>query len=156
MAYQRYAHAQQFKRANRALRSLRTYLGRVFRDIELKTSDEANLPDLRRAPGPRAPLAPEPTRAQSLFAPRARSRMHRQRQGASALRVRRQGVSGDHAQPLERGQFIAHVKTLSGNSYDGHTLKTVIPEIETQIGRASPTSSPTAAAAATTPRLTTR
>ena len=32
------------------------------------------------------------------------------------------------------GQFIAHVKTLPGNPYDGHTLETVIPEIEAQIG----------------------
>ena len=32
------------------------------------------------------------------------------------------------------GQFIAHVKALPGNPYDGHTLATVIPEIETQIG----------------------
>src|SRR6185437_1324209 len=32
------------------------------------------------------------------------------------------------------GQFIAHVKTLPGNPYDGHTLETVIPQIETQIG----------------------
>src|SRR3954466_1053444 len=31
--HQRYAHAKQFKRANRALRSLRTMLGRVIRDI---------------------------------------------------------------------------------------------------------------------------
>ena len=32
------------------------------------------------------------------------------------------------------GQFIAHVKALPGNPYDGHTLETVIPEIEAQIG----------------------
>ena len=32
------------------------------------------------------------------------------------------------------GQFIAQVKTLPGNPYHGHTLETVIPEIETQIG----------------------
>ncbi|MET4278906.1 putative TPR repeat methyltransferase [Bradyrhizobium sp. F1.2.2] len=31
--HQRYAHAKQFKRANRALKTLRTYLGRVIRDI---------------------------------------------------------------------------------------------------------------------------
>lgn len=31
------------------------------------------------------------------------------------------------------GQFIAHVKALPGNLYDGHTLESVIPEIETQI-----------------------
>ena len=30
--------------------------------------------------------------------------------------------------------FIAHAKALPGNPYDGHTLATVIPEIEAQIG----------------------
>src|SRR5216683_2744072 len=32
--HQRYAHAHQFKRANKSLRKLKTYLGRVIRDIE--------------------------------------------------------------------------------------------------------------------------
>jgi IS5 family transposase len=32
------------------------------------------------------------------------------------------------------GQFVTHVKALPGNPYDGHTLKTVIPEMETLIG----------------------
>lgn len=32
------------------------------------------------------------------------------------------------------GQFIAHVKALPGNPYDGHTLGVVLPEMETQIG----------------------
>ena len=34
--HQRYAHAKQFKRANRALNKLRTYLGRVIRDVTRK------------------------------------------------------------------------------------------------------------------------
>src|SRR6266849_4254495 len=34
--HQRYAHARQFNRANRALRKLKTYLGRVIRDITRK------------------------------------------------------------------------------------------------------------------------
>jgi IS5 family transposase len=34
--HQRYAHARQFGRAKRALRKLRTYLGRVIRDIARK------------------------------------------------------------------------------------------------------------------------
>jgi hypothetical protein len=34
----------------------------------------------------------------------------------------------------ERDNAIAHAKALPGNPYDGHTLATVIPEIETQIG----------------------
>lgn len=32
------------------------------------------------------------------------------------------------------GQFITHVKAMPGKPYDGHTLATVIPEIEAQIG----------------------
>jgi IS5 family transposase len=43
IAHQRYAHAKQFKRANRALKTLRTYLGRVVRDIGRKIKGEAEL-----------------------------------------------------------------------------------------------------------------
>ena len=55
--------------------------------------------DLRRAAVaglPGAPPAPETARPQS------RGRMHRQGQGPSTLRVRRQGVGRHHARPLER------------------------------------------------------
>jgi transposase, IS5 family len=41
------------------------------------------------------------------------------------------------ATPLQRckgGQFVAHVsahvKALSGNPYDGHTLATVVPDLD--------------------------
>jgi IS5 family transposase len=47
------------------------------------------------------------------------------------------GVKLSIAPTLNRsngGQFITHAKALPGNPYDGHTLATVIPEIETQIG----------------------
>ena len=43
IAHQRYAHAKQFKRANRALRTIRTYLGRVIRDIGRKIRGEKAL-----------------------------------------------------------------------------------------------------------------
>src|SRR5471030_3160930 len=43
IAHQRYAHAKQFKRANRALRTLRTYLGRTARDIVRKIKGDAEL-----------------------------------------------------------------------------------------------------------------
>ena len=47
------------------------------------------------------------------------------------------GVKVSFATTLKRsrgGQFIAHVKAMPGNPYDGHTLATVLPEIEAQIG----------------------
>jgi len=43
IAQQRYAHAKQFNRANRALKTIRTYLGRVIRDIVRKIEGEAEL-----------------------------------------------------------------------------------------------------------------
>jgi hypothetical protein len=41
--HQRYAHAHQFKRAGRALRKLKTYLGRTIRDIARAISGEDDL-----------------------------------------------------------------------------------------------------------------
>ena len=41
--HRRYAHAHQFKRAGKALRKLRTYLGRVIRDIRRKIAGEEDL-----------------------------------------------------------------------------------------------------------------
>jgi hypothetical protein len=32
------------------------------------------------------------------------------------------------------GQFVTHVKALPGNPYDGHTLATVIPDMEALVG----------------------
>jgi IS5 family transposase len=147
MAYQRYAHAKQFKRANRALRSVRTYLGRVLRDIGRKTRDDANLRRIfaemlslafrlrhqRQNQRGRKNLPSDfVPRVYSLHAPEVecigKGKAHRPYEF---------GVKVSVATTLARskgGQFIAHVKTLPGNPYDGHTLKTVIPEIETQIG----------------------
>jgi transposase, IS5 family len=47
------------------------------------------------------------------------------------------GVKVSVATPLKHskgGQFVAHVKALPGNPYDGHTLATAIPEMEQQVG----------------------
>jgi hypothetical protein len=43
IAHQRYAHAKQFNRANRALKAIRTMLGRVIRDIGRCIRGEADL-----------------------------------------------------------------------------------------------------------------
>ena len=54
-------------------------------------------------------------------------------QGPSALRVRRQGQRC-HLEHCKGGQFVPHVKALPGNPYDGHTLETVIPDMEAPVG----------------------
>ena len=134
MAYQRYAHAKQFKRANRALRSVRTYLGRVFRDIVRKTGADAGLRTIFAEPLSLAFRVRHQRQNQrgrkvySLHAPEVecigKGKAHRPYEF---------GVKVSVATTLNRskgGQFIAHVKALPGNPYDGHTLATVIPEIE--------------------------
>jgi IS5 family transposase len=135
---QRYAHAKQFRRANRALKSLRTMLGRVIRDITRKI---AGRPDLAEVFG--LPLA---------LARRVRDQRQRERGRkvyslhapevecigkGKAHKPYEFGVKVSVATPLQRcrgGQFVAHVKALPGNPYDGHTLATVISDIEASVG----------------------
>ena len=50
IAYQRYAHAKQFKRANKSLRRIKTLLGRVERDIARRIKDNEALRDIFRRP----------------------------------------------------------------------------------------------------------
>ena len=96
-SHQRYAHAKQFKRANRALRRMRTMLGRVIRDITRKIDGNESLERCLRPAALARPArqGPAPARAgpEGLQPARARGGMHRQGQGAQALRVRREGLA---------------------------------------------------------------
>src|SRR6266404_3687847 len=137
--HQRYAHAKQFKRANKALKTLKTYLGRVTRDIARKIEGDFWLEEMvfgrilsltrrvreqsQRQRGPKV---------YSLHAPEVecigKGKAHRPYEF---------GVKVSVATTLSRargGQFVAHVKALPGNPYDGHTLATVIPEMEALVG----------------------
>jgi len=68
--------------------------------------------------------------------------MHRQepapaKAGGKAHRPYEFGVKVSVAITISRakgGQFVTHVKALPGNPYDGHTLATVIPEMEALVG----------------------
>src|ERR1700719_852206 len=132
--HQRYAHARQFNRANRALRKLNTYVGRVIRDITRKIEGDPWL-EAKFAPllslalrvrnqerGQRGP------KVYSLHAPEVecigKGKPHRHYEF---------GVKVSVATTLKHckgGQFVAHVQALPGNPYDGHTLARVIPAIE--------------------------
>src|SRR5574337_593745 len=138
IAYQRYAHAKQFKRAKRELRRLRTILGRVMRDVARKIRGKATLRDIFVKPLWLAERVRDQRQNQrgkkvySLHAPEVecigKGKAHRPYEF---------GVKVSVATTLHRskgGQFVAHVQALPGNPYDGHTLETVVPEIERQIG----------------------
>lgn len=138
MKHQRYAHAKQWKRAGRELRSLRTYLGRVMRDIERQIKGDGALNEIFR---PMLFLA---------------GRVHKQRRGERGKKVYSLhapevecigkgkahkpyefGVKVSVATTVARspgGQFVLAAKALPGNPYDGHTLSTVIPHVEAIVG----------------------
>ena len=138
IAYQRYAHAKQFKRARRQLRKLRTILGRVERDIARRVRTDAALRDIFRKPLWLAERVREQRQNQrgrkvySLHAPEVecigKGKAHRPYEFGVKVSV---ATTLHHS---KGGQFVAHVKALPGNPYDGHTLEKVIPEMESQIG----------------------
>ena len=136
--HQRYAHAKQFKRADRALRKLKTYLGRVIRDVTRKIDGNPWLEEmfayllslarrvLAQERGQRGP------KVYSLHAPEVECIGK-----GNAHKPYEFGVKVSVATTLKRckgGQFVAHVQSLPGNPYDGHTLATVIPAIEQLVG----------------------
>jgi IS5 family transposase len=136
--HQRYAHAHQFKRANKALRKLRTYLGRVIRDIGRRIAGNDVLEETFAKPLSLARRVRDQDRRQrgpkvySLHAPEVecigKGKAHRPYEF---------GVKVSVATTVKRsrgGQFVAHVTALPGNPYDGHTLGKVIPAMESMIG----------------------
>lgn len=138
IAHQRYAHAKQFKRAKRALRKLKTYLGRIMRDIvrkiegnselEAKFAGLLSLSRRLRAQerGQRGP------KIYSLHAPEVecigKGKPHKPYEFGVKVSV---ATTLKHS---KGGQFVTHVQAMPGNPYDGHTLATVIPQMEALVG----------------------
>jgi IS5 family transposase len=136
--HQRYAHAKQFKRAKRSLRKLKTYLGRVIRDIARKIDGDpgletafAHLLSLARRVraqerGQRGP------KIYSLHAPEVecigKGKAHKPYEFGVKVSV---ATTLKHS---KGGQFVVHAQALPGNPYDGHTLAGVIPAIEQLVG----------------------
>jgi IS5 family transposase len=136
--HQRYAHAHQFKRANKALRRLKTYLGRTIRDIARQIAGEDDLKTIFLKPLHLASRVLEQNRHQrgrkvySLHAPEVECIGKGKAHAPYEF-----GVKVSVATTLDRakgGQFVLHAKALPGNPYDGHTLATVIPEVEASLG----------------------
>jgi IS5 family transposase len=134
----RYTHAHQFKRARRALKFLRTRLGRVIRDLNRKIDGNAALEQRFR------PLL--------ILASQVRAQDHRQR-GQKVYSLHAPEVEcigkGKARTPYEfgckvsiatpvtapkGGQFVLHARALHGNPFDGHTLSPAIADIERMTG----------------------
>ena len=134
----RYSHAHQFKRARRALKFLRTRLGRVIRDINRRIDGNAVLEERLR------PLL--------ILAGQVRAQDHRQRGpkvyslhapeveciGKGKARTPYEfGCKVSLATPITRprgGQFVLHAKALHANPFDGHTLGPAIADVQRMTG----------------------
>jgi IS5 family transposase len=136
--HQRYAHAKQFKRANRSLRTLRTFLGRTIRDIERQIAGKPELDAIFRwslYQGETVLQQRQRQRGRKIYSLHAHEVECIGKGKAHA--PYEFGVKVSLATTLKRckgGQFALHAKALPGNPYDGHTLATVIPDMEKTIG----------------------
>jgi IS5 family transposase len=128
---QRYAHARQMNRAKTQTRKLRTYLGRIIRDIERKMRLGEQSPSrmakllqvaTRIHTQPRKRSEGDPPKIYSVHAPEveciAKGKAHKQYEFGVKVGI----VS------TSRESFVIGAKSLPGNPYDGHTLQACIDQ----------------------------
>ncbi len=134
----RYTHAHQFKRARRALKFLRTRLGRIIRDINRKI--EGN-PALKERFATLLSLATRVrhqdqhqrgAKVYSLHAPEVECIGRGKARAAYEFGCKVSVITPVTAP--RGGQFVLHTKALHGNPFDGHTLGLVISDLERLTG----------------------
>ncbi len=125
----RYAHARQMKRARREVRQLRTWLGRVVRDIERKIADDQELQlkfndALKMAHRLYVQQRHDKRKLYSLHAPEveciSKGKAHKRYEFGCKV-----GVA-----TTSRDNFIVAITAFHGNPYDGHTLSETICQAE--------------------------
>ena len=126
----RYAHAKQYKRMRRSLRKLRTYVGRLIRDIRRKAiecdPDLATLLD--RADRIRQQQPQDTNKLYSLHEPEvqciSKGKAHKRYEFGQKVAIA----------TTNRGNWTVAAKLLPGNPYDGHTLAETLTAIERVTG----------------------
>ena len=122
----RYAHAKQMKRARKETRKLKTYLGRVMRDLDRKTPEKDDRLKARLALAQRIfdQKRDDKNKVYSVHAPEveciSKGKAHKRYEF---------GVKASITSTNKKG-FIIGAKALPGNPFDGHTLKSAIEQAE--------------------------
>lgn len=133
----RLIHGRGHKQAMRYLRKMRTWAGRLTRDIERKIEGQ---PDLQRACAPRLErikqfLAQKPDDKNKIYALHA-PEVECIAKGKARTRYEF-GVKASIAVTNARadgGQFVVGIRAVPGLPYDGHTLKDQIAQVERLTG----------------------
>ena len=126
----RYAHAKQFKRMRRVLKTLNTRLGRVIRDIRRQSPQPdlalENLLTLCERLHKQQP--PDKNKLYSLHEPEvvciSKGKAHKRYEFGQKISVA----------TSNRGNWILGVRLCEGNPYDGHTLAAAVTDVETNTG----------------------
>ncbi|MFZ1725999.1 MAG: IS5 family transposase [Albidovulum sp.] len=127
----RYAHARQFKRMRKALRTLKGYTGRVMRDIERQLARVAD-------PGLRARITDELALVARLLRqkPKDKGKLYALHEPAvdciskgKAHKRYEFGCKVSVATTMSEG-FVVGMRSLPGNPYDGHTLAEALEQVE--------------------------
>jgi len=122
----RYAHAKQFKRMRRELRRLRTWVGRLIRDIQRsgRPIDDHLTRLLGLAERIRTQQPQDSNKLYSLHEPEvqciSKGKAHKRYEFGQKI-----GVA-----TTQRGNWIAAAKLFTKNPYDGHTLTRQLDTVE--------------------------
>ena len=123
-----YAHARQFRRARKTTKKLKTYLGRVYRDVLRKVLPD---PDLHAEFHEELLLVEQlleqkrrdKNKLYSLHAPEveciSKGKAHKKYEFGVKVSVA----------TTNRDNFVVGMQALSGNPYDGHTLQGALEQI---------------------------
>lgn len=126
----RYAHARQYKRMRRQLRKLRTYVGRLVRDIRRKvaTVDDDLATLLSQANRVRLQQPKDSRKLYSLHEPEvqciSKGKAHKRYEFGQKVSIAT--TNGDN--------WIVASQLMKGNPYDGHTLAETMATIESVTG----------------------
>lgn len=121
----RYAHARQFKRARRQTKRLKTFLGRVMRDIR------------RQCPDPSGALQELLARADRLFAQEKQSKNKLYSVHAPEVECIAKGKAHKRYEfgckvsvaTTSRDNWVIGAQAVHGNPYDGHTLGGILDQV---------------------------
>ena len=127
----RYAHARQYKKSQAQVKKLRTFLGRVVRDVKRKateiSSDFKNV--LEKASRIHQQKQDDKNKLYSYFAPEvsciAKGKVHKKYEFGSKASI----VS------TSTGNWIVGAKVFHGNPFDGHTLAESLSQMKDLSGR---------------------
>jgi len=129
-----YSHARQFKRARKQTRKLKTYLGRVYRDILRKILPDPELHDefsdeLLLTEQLLKQTRKSKNKLYSLHAPEveciAKGKVHKKYEFGVKVSVT----------TTNRDNFVVGMQALAGNPFDGHTLQNALDQTSRLTGQ---------------------